>query len=83
MTFHQWFVGRAGRPPIIPPPHSVVPLIARAGPQGITRQELGQVIDLDGPLLDRLLAAFAAIGQITVSLEGDQRVYRAVQGVTA
>jgi hypothetical protein len=80
-SFQQWFIGRSGhRPPILPPPYSVVPIIARAGPHGISRRELGDVIDLDGRLLDELLAALVSLGQVTAAREGDHTVYRATWG---
>ena len=82
-SFHSWFIGRAGRPPIIPPPHSVVPILTRAGPQGMTRRELRDVIDLDGRLLDQLLAALASMGLIAAAREGDQMVYRPTGWATA
>jgi hypothetical protein len=54
--------------------------IKMAGAEGITRRELGGLFDMDGELLNRLLAAFVGIGQIVASQEDGTLVFRTPGG---
>ncbi len=79
-NFAAWLTEREShdRPsPILAAPYSVVPTIAAAGPQGISRGELGKIVGLDAPhLLDSLLQAYVGIGWITATEEGGRIIYR-------
>jgi hypothetical protein len=59
-------------------PNGILVAIQRAGPGGITRKELGNLFDMDGRLMNRLLTAYASSGQIAVSREDGKIVFRAV-----
>ena len=59
-------------------PYGVIQAIQQAGPTGISRKELGDLFDLDGQLMNKLLAAYASVGQITASRENGQTVFRSV-----
>ena len=81
--FSTWLAERHHRTPVLTFPNALVPVIAQAGTKGITRHELGRAVDLDPQLLDRLLAAFVGIGQLTVSRGNGGLVYRATTGINA
>lgn len=54
----------------------VLKLILQSG-QGISRGTLGAAIKLERESLDAVIQALVDTGQVVVSLEGEQRVYRA------
>jgi hypothetical protein len=58
-------------------PNGILLAIQQAGPEGISRKELGDLFDMDGQLLNRLLAAYASVGQIVVSQRAGEMVYAA------
>ena len=65
--YSDWLVERHHRTALTTTPNGLVPMIAKAGPSGLTRKELRQMYGLPGNLLDRLLMAFVGIGQLTAS----------------
>ncbi len=59
------------------PSHQMLMIaLARAGARGLTRVELGGLLDLDGQVLEDLLAALVRAAEISVSQTNGQRVYR-------
>ena len=61
----------------VPDASLVIHLISQAGAAGISHHELRHAAPgLEPETLDRLLAAWASIGQITMAWVGGQRVYR-------
>lgn len=62
-------------------PHAdrIVPLVAGAGPTGMTRRQLGHAVPLAPAALDQLLDAFVRFGLLTAASEGDGVVYRTDQ----
>ena len=66
--FQDWVRLREDRDrrhhPVVSAPYNVLPTIAAAGREGITRRELGQRVELDARLLNRLLAALGSVGLI-------------------
>ncbi len=59
------------------PPHQKLMLaLARAGARGLTRVEIAGLVDLDGQVLEQLLAALVRSAEISVSTIDGQRVYR-------
>ena len=75
LEWHHYATKKTG--PVVPQADRVMHLIQQAGQQGISRCDLGAAIKLDRETLDDQLAALADSGWITVSMEGDFRVYRA------
>lgn len=60
----------------IPSHQKLMMALARAGTRGLTRVELGSLLDLDGQVLEDLLAALVRAAEISVSQRTDgQRVY--------
>lgn len=57
---------------------NILPLVAAAGSQGISRKALGSVIDLDPNTLDGLLATMTALGMLSINIVDGVPVYRAV-----
>ena len=51
-------------------------VVSAAGPRGISRNELGQEIQLDPDMLDELLAAFHRLGQIAITQQGTDQIVR-------
>ncbi len=62
----------------IPSHQMLVMALARAGTRGLSRAELGSLVDLDGQVLEDLLAALVRAAEISVSQTNGQRVYRLV-----
>jgi hypothetical protein len=61
----------------IAPPHQKLMLaLARAGQRGLTRVEIAGLVDLDGKVLEELLAALVRSGEIGLFQVNGQRVYR-------
>lgn len=60
----------------MPEADKIVPLVAQAGHVGMTRYEIGGVIDLERESLDRLLAGLTRFGMLKVSQENGVLVYR-------
>ena len=79
-TFTEWFAERRQIMPYLSAPHGVAPAVAKASGQGLGRKELGQRFAFDPRLLDPLLAAYVAVGLLTVSQENGERVYRTAWG---
>ncbi len=65
-------------------PHAdrIVPLVAGAGPIGMTRRQLGHAVPLAPAVLDQLLDALVRFGSLTATSEGDAVVYRTLGGFT-
>lgn len=61
-------------------PNALVHVIARCGPAGISRRDLGKIVKLSPPLLSQLLAMLCSMGQLQVSTMGGQTIYRAIVG---
>lgn len=59
-------------------PYGILQAIQMAGADGISRRELGNLFDLNGQLMNRLLLAYASVGQITATRENGKMVFRAV-----
>lgn len=55
----------------------LVPIITQAGPQGMTRGQIGGLIALERDALDELLDGFVRFGQLRIDVEDGIRVYRA------
>ncbi len=60
----------------MPEADKVVPLVAGAGANGITRRELGHAVRLDRDVLDEMLAGLVRFGLLSVSKEARGPVYR-------
>jgi hypothetical protein len=75
LPYFDW-MQRRGMPPEA---DRVFRLIASARGAGITRQELGNAIQLSRAVLDDLLEALAELGQIVMSWENGWLVIRARQ----
>lgn len=73
-SFLAWLETRAHRSEL-PEATRLSQLIAQAGTGGIRRRDLGKAITLDGDVLDDLLAAMVAAGQVEVAEVGGKRVY--------
>ena len=82
ILFHTWLVERERHHPVVAAPYNVLPVIVRSGVQGITRRELGEVIDLEPHVLNGLLASLAGIGLIAMAVEDGQTVLRSVCAAT-
>lgn len=72
--FSDWLEARTQRPQI-PETTRLLHLIAQAGAAGIRRRDLGRAITLDRDVLDDILAAMVAAGQIEVAEVGGERGY--------
>lgn len=55
---------------------NILPLVAAAGVDGISRKALSSVIQLEPQTLDGLLAAMVDMGMLTVNIENGVLVYR-------
>lgn len=75
--FRSWARRRQGRDELTPEADKVVPLVAQAGQRGMTRGEIGGVIDLDREALDALLAGLVRFGLLAVTWENGVQVFRA------
>ncbi len=65
----------------VPYADRIVPLVAGAGPTGMTRRQLGHAAPLARTVLDQLLDALVRFGTLTAASEGDTVVYRTTQRV--
>ena len=54
----------------------ILPLIAQAGPQGISRGELGKAIKLDRQVLDEFLDGLVRIGVVQMTNQNGIKTYR-------
>jgi hypothetical protein len=79
LSFRSWAHHRQGLDELMPQADKVVPLVAQAGPRGMTRAEVGGVIDLDRDALDALLAGLVRFGLLSVTWENGIQVFRAWQ----
>ena len=67
-TFNSWVQSRdRERHDHIPAADKVLPLIAQAGQRGMSRSEIGKVIELDRDDLDALLAGLVQFGLLRVT----------------
>ena len=67
-SFHSWLQQRdREQHDHIPAADKVVPLVAQAGQRGMSRSEIGKVIDLERDDLDRLLAGLVQFGLLRVT----------------
>ena len=73
-TYSAWLQRRQFK---MPEADRLVPIIAQAGQQGMTRGQIGGLIDLDRDALDELLDGLVRFGLLTVSDEDGIRFYRA------
>jgi hypothetical protein len=60
----------------IPSHQKLMLALARAGQRGLSRAEISGMVDLDGQVLEDLLAALVRAAEISVSTIDGQRVYR-------
>ena len=61
----------------IPSHQQLMLVLARAGARGLTRVEIAGLVDLDGQVLEELLAALVRSAEIAMTPTNDgQRVYR-------
>ena len=75
--FHSWLHCREREQhDHVPAADLVVPLVAQAGQRGLSRAEIGDVIDLDREELDRLLAALVEFGLLSATTENGLGVFR-------
>lgn len=74
MTFAHWLARREQQTEV-PETTRLFQLIAQAGTAGIRRRDLGKAITLDRDVLDDLLAAMVAAGQVEVGEVGGERIY--------
>ncbi len=79
LSFTAWEHHRSHH---VPQGDRLLPVIAASGPTGMTRQQIGNAIDLDRHLLDGLLAGMVSAGLLTLAWEGGVPVYRSTAGVT-
>ncbi len=63
----------------IPSHQELMIALARAGQRGLSRSEISGLVDLDGKVLEDLLAALVRSGELALFQRNDgQRVYRLV-----
>ena len=55
---------------------TILPLVARYGPHGITRGDIGRLVPLERDTLDNLLDGFVRAGLLTMTDVNGVRVYR-------
>ena len=60
----------------VPDADRVVPLIAQAGPTGMTRTQLGHALSLEPAPLDALLDGLVAAGMLTKTWEAGNFTFR-------
>jgi len=80
VDFQSWVQRRdRDRREHVPAADLVVPLIAQAGQDGMTRSEIGKAVahDLDRDALDHLLAGLTEFGLLSVARENGLLVFRA------
>lgn len=61
----------------IPESDKLLPLVAHAGQQGMSRAEIGKAINLERNVLDSFLNGLVQVGVLTVSVEHGVRTFRA------
>jgi hypothetical protein len=67
---------------LAPDSERILPMVVAAGTAGMTRKQLGNVIELDREVMDELLAGMVQIGLLTVVWREGLPVYRAgVSGI--
>jgi len=71
------------RSALMPEADKILPLVAQAGPVGMTRGQLGNAVRLERPALDDLLRALVNAGLLTLIDGREGPVYRARTGVSA
>ena len=80
-VFTRWLIEQHAITPYLTAPYGIVPIVAKAGIKGVSRKELGERLTLEPPhLLDSLLAAFVAVGLLSVARENGMQVYRTTWG---
>ena len=72
-SFAGWLDRRDHAVPIA---DQIVPLIAQAGPQGISRGHLGRLLDMERDALDELLDGLVRFGLLRMTVENGVRVFR-------
>ena len=78
-TFTRWLA--ENHPPKCgAAPSGILMAIKMAGPDGISRRELGNLFDLQPQLLTKLLVAFVGVGMVGVARENGEMVFRSVWG---
>ena len=79
MEFRSWLEEHEKKraDEIMPEADKILPVVIGAGPGGITRQKLGKAIQLPWELLNDLLNALVASGQISLIPYGDEIAIRA------
>lgn len=61
---------------LLPHADRLLPLVAQRGALGISRGELGRLVDLHRDTLDELLDGFVRAGLLTLTVVNGVRVYR-------
>ena len=75
--FHTWLSRRRQQQrQHIPAADKVVPLVAQAGHQGLSRSEIGKSVDLEREELDRLLAGLVEFGLLSVTVHNGLQIFR-------
>jgi DNA-binding IclR family transcriptional regulator len=64
----------------VPVADQILPIIAQRGAQGISRGELGRLVDLERDTLDALLDGFVRAGMLVLSNMNGVRIYRKADG---
>ena len=72
-SFHSWL--RRRHDPI-PQADKIMPLVAAAGPTGMTRGQIGHAVALDRDVLDELLDGLVRSGLLVVGWENEVMVFR-------
>jgi hypothetical protein len=80
-SFFAFSRRRQTRDDLTPESDKVVPLIAQAGQKGMTRAEIGGVIDLDREVLDSLLLSLLKFNILSLSTNHRGPVYRIRTGL--
>ncbi len=72
-SFHEWLANRDGE---VPAAERLATLVARSG-AGVSRDDLARTLGLPPRILDNLLRALTATGQVVMLKVGGRTVYRA------
>ena len=72
-SFHEWLGNRDGE---VPAAEKLATLVARSG-AGVSRDDLARTLRLPPRILDDLLRALTATGQVVMLKVGGRTVYRA------
>lgn len=62
----------------VPDAVRIVPMVALAGPTGLSRTQIAHALSLEPNALDDLIAALVSVGQLREFRVGDALYYRAV-----